>query len=97
MRVGEPLKTAVTRAAVSEVEFNLPTGTVLGYIEYPSRYLNGRDSPVGLAFLCPVAEDQLTMAAGEREWFTIPTEPTHRAAGLSSRKSTTEGRRPVRG
>ncbi len=77
VRFGEPLKTAVTRVATSELGLDPSAGTFLGYIEYPSHYLNGLDSPVGLAFLCTDAEDQLTTAAGEREWFTTPAEPMH--------------------
>lgn len=77
VRFGEPLRTAVTRVATTELGLDLPAGTFLGYIEYPSHYLSGRDSPLGLAFLCTVAEDHFTTTAGEREWFTTPAEPMH--------------------
>jgi ADP-ribose pyrophosphatase YjhB (NUDIX family) len=55
---GEPLIEAVRRVARDELGLEVEVGELLGYIEYPSHYENGLDSPVGLAFLAGVAGDQ---------------------------------------
>lgn len=47
---GEPLAEAVRRVAKDELTLDVEVGELLGYIEYPSHYQNGLDSPVGLAF-----------------------------------------------
>jgi ADP-ribose pyrophosphatase YjhB (NUDIX family) len=47
---GEPLDDAVRRVALDELGLHVTAGELLGYIEYPSHYNNGLDSPVGLAF-----------------------------------------------
>lgn len=47
---GEPLVEAVKRVALDELGLEVVVGELLGYIEYPSHYENGLDSPVGLAF-----------------------------------------------
>jgi ADP-ribose pyrophosphatase YjhB (NUDIX family) len=47
---GEPLVQAVKRVARDELALDVAVGELLGYIEYPSHYNNGLDSPVGLAF-----------------------------------------------
>jgi ADP-ribose pyrophosphatase YjhB (NUDIX family) len=47
---GEPLAAAVTRVARLELGLEIEVGELLGTIEYPSHYLNGLDSPVGLAY-----------------------------------------------
>jgi ADP-ribose pyrophosphatase YjhB (NUDIX family) len=47
---GEPLVEAVKRVALDELGLEVRVGELLGYIEYPSHYENGLDSPVGLAF-----------------------------------------------
>lgn len=52
VRFGEPLVDAVRRFSSQELGLELQPGPLLGYIEYPSHYLNGLDSPVGIAFLC---------------------------------------------
>ena len=60
---GEPLVDTVKRVARDELGLEVAVGELLGYIEYPSHYLNGLDSPVGLAFVTeavpgvPDAED----------------------------------------
>ena len=38
------------RVALDELGLMVSVGDLLGYIEYPSHYDNGLDSPVGLAF-----------------------------------------------
>jgi ADP-ribose pyrophosphatase YjhB (NUDIX family) len=50
VRFGEPLRDAVARIAKRELGIEVQTSALLGYIEYPSHYLNGLDSPVGIAF-----------------------------------------------
>jgi ADP-ribose pyrophosphatase YjhB (NUDIX family) len=47
---GETLVEAVKRVARDELGLSVEVGELLGYIEYPSHYNNGLDSPVGLAF-----------------------------------------------
>jgi ADP-ribose pyrophosphatase YjhB (NUDIX family) len=51
VRFGEKLKEAVGRIAERELGIKIKSSKLLGYIEYPSHYLNGLDSPVGIAFL----------------------------------------------
>ena len=77
VRFGEPLVSAVSRVAGTELGLELEVGSLLGYIEYPSHYLNGLDSPVGLAFLCQVGDDQMDGAGSGQAWFTRPPEPMH--------------------
>ena len=50
VRFGEPLTDAVKRVARDELDLSVAVDELLGYIEYPSHYNNGLDSPVGLAF-----------------------------------------------
>ena len=50
VRFGEPAADAVRRVADAELGLTVRVGELLGYIEYPSHYENGLDSPVGLAF-----------------------------------------------
>jgi 8-oxo-dGTP pyrophosphatase MutT (NUDIX family) len=47
---GESLTDAVRRVALDELGLRVTVHELLGYIEYPSHYNNGLDSPVGLAF-----------------------------------------------
>ncbi|MHB1569791.1 MAG: NUDIX domain-containing protein [Solirubrobacteraceae bacterium] len=54
VRFGEPLVDAVKRVAEDELGATVSVGPMLGYIEYPSHYENGLDSPVGLAFAAAV-------------------------------------------
>ena len=51
---GEPLVQTVRRVARDELGLEVVVGELLGYIEYPSHYNNGLDSPVGLAFATEV-------------------------------------------
>lgn len=68
---GEPIVEAVKRVARDEIGLDVEVGELLGYIEYPSHYENGLDSPVGLAFRTelpggPAAQGQ---PAEGSEWF----------------------------
>ena len=73
MRFGEPLVEAVKRVAQDELGVAVSAGEMLGYIEYPSHYNNGLDSPVGLTFRADVVGD----LPDERDlrsdcaWFTV--------------------------
>ena len=77
VRFGEPLVAAVTRVASMELGLEVEAGPLLGYIEYPSHYLSGLDSPVGIAFLCRVDVDLMADGTSGRGWFTAPPEPMH--------------------
>lgn len=55
MLFGERLIDAVGRVARDELGLEVRVGELLGYIEYPSHYENGLDSPVGIAFRCEIA------------------------------------------
>ncbi len=46
----ETLQKAVKRIAERELGIEVTKSKLLGYIEYPSHFLNGLDSPVGIAF-----------------------------------------------
>lgn len=50
MRFGEALLVAVHRVAMRELSIEVRTAANRGYIEYPSHYKIGLDSPVGLVF-----------------------------------------------
>jgi ADP-ribose pyrophosphatase YjhB (NUDIX family) len=65
---GESLTQAVTRVADDELCLAVEVGELLGVIEYPSHYLNGLDSPVGLAFRCTPSGSDVTLPDGG-EWF----------------------------
>jgi NUDIX domain len=66
---GESLVEAVKRVARDELSLEVEVGELLGYIEYPSHYENGLDSPVGLAFQAQPMPDTVPTVAG-RQWFT---------------------------
>jgi len=53
----EPIAEAVQRVARDELGLGVDVGEMLGFIEYPSHYLNGLDSPVGLAFSCAIGDE----------------------------------------
>ncbi len=50
VRFGEPLIEAIQRIAKRELGIEVIKTNLLGYIEYPSHYLNDLDCPIGLAF-----------------------------------------------
>jgi ADP-ribose pyrophosphatase YjhB (NUDIX family) len=50
VRFAEHLTDAVKRIAKRELSIDVLGTKLLGYIEYPSHYENGLDSPVGIAF-----------------------------------------------
>lgn len=77
VRFGEPLTVAVERVAAGELGLLVTAGPLLGYIEYPSHYLNGLDSPVGIAFLVDGDIDPAVADMEGRGWFTAPPSPMH--------------------
>ncbi len=66
---GEPLTEALKRVARDELGLDVVPGELLGYIEYPSHYENGLDSPVGLAFRCTVAGGDAVNTPSGCAWF----------------------------
>jgi ADP-ribose pyrophosphatase YjhB (NUDIX family) len=70
VRFGEPLVEAVKRVARAELGVTVTVGQLLGYIEYPSHYDNGLDSPVGLAFAAEIASTEALPDACR--WFSEP-------------------------
>ena len=73
VRFGEPVVEAVRRVASDELGVAVEVGRLLGYIEYPSHYENGLDSPVGLAFHVDVAGGPPDAHAlrSQCAWFTV--------------------------
>jgi len=69
---GEPLVQTVKRVARDELGLEVAPSELLGYIEYPSHYENGLDSPVGLAFAAEVVPELPSEAElpDGREWFS---------------------------
>jgi 8-oxo-dGTP pyrophosphatase MutT (NUDIX family) len=75
VRFGEPVVAAVERVAAGELGVGVEVGRLLGYIEYPSHYTNGLDSPVGLAFATRILD------AGHEpphcRWFSVLPPQMH--------------------
>jgi 8-oxo-dGTP diphosphatase len=73
VRFGEPLTDAVKRVADGELGMTVSAGPLLGYIEYPSHYNNGLDSPVGLAFAAKITGAEASPHGCQ--WFkTLPDQ-----------------------
>ena len=79
VRFGEKLTEAVTRIAKRELGIKVITTQLLGYIEYPSHYENGLDSPVGIAFLVDSYEGIINpnKEASEAKWFEVLPKNMH--------------------
>lgn len=79
VRFGEPLEEAVRRVAARELGIRVRASEPRGHIEYPSHYLNGLDSPVGLVFEVtdytgqPVPNGE----AADGGWFRELPDPMH--------------------
>jgi len=74
VRFGEPVTQAVKRVALDELGLTVSVGELLGYIEYPSHYNNGLDSPVGLAFRAQTSTADMPDERSLRcrcAWFTV--------------------------
>jgi ADP-ribose pyrophosphatase YjhB (NUDIX family) len=76
---GEPLVEAVKRIAAKELNIKILRVDSKGYIEYPSHYLKGLDSPVGIVFEVLDYEGELKVdnEALEGGWFTKLPNNTH--------------------
>ncbi len=73
VRFGERLADAVRRVAHDELGIPVSVGELVGYIEYPSHYENGLDSPVGLVF-----DAQPEPGSCPRgEWFRVLPDNMH--------------------
>jgi colanic acid biosynthesis protein WcaH len=72
----EPVLQAVRRVARDELGVEVEVGELLGYIEYPSHYENGLDSPVGLAFAARLTDPGAADAPAEGcAWFArLPSD-----------------------
>jgi ADP-ribose pyrophosphatase YjhB (NUDIX family) len=72
VRFGEALFDAVHRIAMRELSIDVQKADNRGYIEYPSHYSKGLDSPVGLVF--EVTDYKGNLAANDEAsdsgWFT---------------------------
>ena len=66
----ERVTEAVRRVARDELGAEVAVGELLGYIEYPSHYQNGLDSPVGLAFATELAAESFDRLPEGAKWFT---------------------------
>ena len=75
VRFGEPAVEAVQRVARDELGLAVSVGPLLGYIEYPSHYDNGLDSPVGLAFATTMLDQQ--QAPPNCSWFRALPNAMH--------------------
>lgn len=79
VRFGEPLADAVRRIAKRELGVHVITTKNKGYIEYPSHYKNGLDSPVGLVFEVTEFSNDLqpNEEAKDSGWFKHVPENMH--------------------
>lgn len=73
VRFGEPLTEAVQRVARSELGISVTVGALVGYIEYPSHYEHGLDSPVGLVFRAEPTDGR----GATGHWFRVLPENMH--------------------
>jgi len=73
VRFGERLVDAVQRVAADELGVSVRVGPLVGYIEYPSHYENGLDSPVGLVF----GTEPLDRSPPRGQWFTVLPDNMH--------------------
>jgi ADP-ribose pyrophosphatase YjhB (NUDIX family) len=76
---GESLLEAVRRVALRELGIKVQNATNTGYIEYPSHYLNGLDSPVGIVFEVTsyTGEPKVDDEAIAGNWFSELPANTH--------------------
>jgi len=79
VRFGEPLRDAVTRIAKRELNIHVKTVAQIGYIDYPSHYQNGLDSPVGIVFEVTAynGEPHTNNEASQAGWFNHIPSPMH--------------------
>lgn len=79
VRFGEPMTKAVERIAARELGIEVARVNNVGFIEYPSHYLSGMDSPVGIVF--EIEEYTKAMKANSEAtagaWFDSVPEKIH--------------------
>ena len=75
VRFGEPVVDALERVARDELGLAITVRGLLGYIEYPSHYDNGLDSPVGLAF--SVSKVRGAEQPRDCKWFRVLPDNMH--------------------
>lgn len=77
---GEKLTDAVARIAKRELGINIKKTKLLGYIEYPSHFENGLDSPVGIVFEVAKFSGELkpNAEAKDYDWFQKLPSAMHR-------------------
>lgn len=71
----ESIEDAVRRVAADELGLAVEPEELLGYIEYPSHYENGLDSPVGIAFAATIADP--ASPPPNCEWFQALPQNMH--------------------
>ncbi len=77
VRFGESMTDAAQRIAGRELGITIKSTTQKGYIEYPSHYLKGLDSPVGIVFEITDYDGVLSVnhEASKSGWFSeLPTK-----------------------
>ena len=79
VQFGEPLAQAVRRIADRELGIQVQSTKLLGYIEYPSHYLHGLDSPVGIAFQVTEFDGEVkpNREARDSGWFRVLPQEMH--------------------
>jgi ADP-ribose pyrophosphatase YjhB (NUDIX family) len=79
VRFGETLVEAVKRIAMRELGIDVLDAKLIGYIEYPSHFKNGLDSPVGIAFEVTAFDQKLAPndESADSRWFTKLPSPMH--------------------
>ncbi len=79
VRFGEPLTDAIKRIAERELGIIVKQTENIGYIEYPSHYLHGLDSPVGIVFVITEYSGafNINQEAKNSGWFTKLPKPMH--------------------
>ncbi len=76
---GEALTDSVKRIASRELGITITELHSVGFVEYPSHYQNGLDSPFGVVFEITKYDGQVTVndEAEASEWFSELPENTH--------------------
>lgn len=68
VRFGEKLTKAVSRVAKRELNIKVNDTKLLGYIEYPTHYEQGLDSPVGIALEVANYKGKLKPNSEAKDW-----------------------------
>lgn len=79
VRFAEPLQNTVKRIALRELGIEVTHAELVGYIEYPSHYNNGLDSPVGIVFEVQSFKNNVkpNNESAESGWFNVLPSPMH--------------------